>query len=73
MMIDRGVMRAAAVLAVGTAFGQPIAAGAQTASSGQAYPTKPVRVIVAFAAGGFADYMGRRSGKSSATGWGSSS
>jgi len=63
VIIDRGVMRAAAVLAVGTAFGHPFAAGAQTASSGQAYPTKPVRVIVAFAAGGFADYMGRSIGQ----------
>ena len=35
-------------------------AGAATA---QAYPTKPVRVIVAFAAGGFADYMGRQIGQ----------
>jgi tripartite-type tricarboxylate transporter receptor subunit TctC len=69
-MIDRGVMRAAAVLAVGTAFGQPFAASAQTASSGQAYPTKPVRVIVAFAAGGFADYMGRQVGQKLSDGLG---
>jgi tripartite-type tricarboxylate transporter receptor subunit TctC len=39
------------------AVGQPLAAGAQD------YPTKPVRVIVAFAAGGFADFMGRAIGQ----------
>ena len=32
------------------------------AAAAQAYPTKPVRVIVAFAAGGFADFMGRSIG-----------
>jgi tripartite-type tricarboxylate transporter receptor subunit TctC len=32
-------------------------------ATAQAYPTKPVRVIVAFAAGGFADFMGRSIGQ----------
>jgi tripartite-type tricarboxylate transporter receptor subunit TctC len=55
-MFKCGLIRAAAALAVVVAVGQPLAAGAQN------YPTKPVRVIVAFAAGGFADYMGRQIG-----------
>ena len=33
------------------------------AAAAQDYPTKPVRVIVAFAAGGFADFMGRQIGQ----------
>ena len=63
MKFDRGTIRTAVALAAGVAFGQPLAAGAQAASSGQPYPTKPVRVIVAFAAGGFADFMGRQIGQ----------
>ena len=55
-MFKCGLIRAAA-LAVAVAVGQPLAAGAQ------GYPTKPVRVIVAFAAGGFADFMGRAIGQ----------
>ena len=63
MMFIRDLIRAAAVLAVGVAIAQPLAAGAQATSSGPGYPTKPVRVIVAFAAGGFADFMGRQIGQ----------
>ncbi|HSB49361.1 MAG TPA: tripartite tricarboxylate transporter substrate binding protein [Burkholderiales bacterium] len=55
-MFKCGLIRAAA-LAIAVAVGQPLAAGAQ------GYPTKPVRVIVAFAAGGFADFMGRAIGQ----------
>jgi tripartite-type tricarboxylate transporter receptor subunit TctC len=56
-MFKCGLFRAATALAVAVAVGQPLAAGAQD------YPTKPVRVIVAFAAGGFADFMGRAIGQ----------
>ena len=43
----------------------PFAAAAQTPStgSGQAYPTKPVRLIVPFGAGGPGDAIGRMIGK----------
>ncbi|HEY7744418.1 MAG TPA: tripartite tricarboxylate transporter substrate binding protein [Burkholderiales bacterium] len=56
-MLKCRLIRAAAALAAVVAVGQPLAAGAQD------YPTKPVRVIVAFAAGGFADFMGRAIGQ----------
>jgi tripartite-type tricarboxylate transporter receptor subunit TctC len=37
--------------------------GHAAVATAQTYPTKSVRVIVAFAAGGFADYMGRQIGQ----------
>jgi tripartite-type tricarboxylate transporter receptor subunit TctC len=64
-MFKSGLIRTAAALVAAVALGQPSLAAEQAAkaSSGQAYPTKPVRVIVAFAAGGFADFMGRAIGQ----------
>ena len=50
-------VRAITMAGISVLLGQPILAGAQD------YPTKPVRVIVAFAAGGFADFMGRQIGQ----------
>lgn len=49
-----GLVRAISVLGVAVFLGHPVVAGAQ------AYPYKPVRVIVAFAAGGFADSITRQ-------------
>jgi tripartite-type tricarboxylate transporter receptor subunit TctC len=66
---DRCIIFGAAVALLGqagAAAAQAASTGSEpalSASKGQAYPTKPVRVIVAFAAGGFADFMGRSIGQ----------
>ncbi len=54
MMPNHCWVRAIIALGIAVFFGQPFLAQAQ------AYPNKPVRVIVAFAAGGFADSVSRQ-------------
>ncbi len=69
MRSNGGLVRAISCICAAFCFGHPIGIGAQAASaeprsgSGSAYPNKPVRVIVAFAAGGFADSVGRQIGQ----------
>ena len=50
----RSPVRAVVVSSIALLLAQPLLARAQ------AYPTKPVRVIVAFAANGFADSVARQ-------------
>jgi len=52
------LVRAALILALVT-LSLPAQGQAASTSSGQAYPTRPVRVVVAFAVGGFADSVAR--------------
>jgi tripartite-type tricarboxylate transporter receptor subunit TctC len=64
-----GRRAALATLLASVAAGVPLLASAQAAStgSGQAYPTKPVRIVVGYSAGGAVDIVARTLGQSLAT------
>ncbi len=58
------------IIWIGTAFLTPLAASAQTAAPGLAFPTKPVRIIVPFPAGGGLDFTTRVISQKLSEAWG---